>query len=156
MTHSMQALPRSRGTTLVELIIAITVIGIVVTSVLGLLSAISLRSANAMNANQAASIAGAYLDEALSKTFVHTVGPAARANFDDVRDYNFVDVGARDANGNPVPNLGQYTVQVTAVPAALGTEPNAIRVDVQVTAPNGAVTRVTGFRTSYAGQVLRP
>jgi MSHA pilin protein MshD len=147
---------RARGTTLVELVIAITVIGIAVTSVLGLLSAISLRSANAMSATQAASIAGAYLDEALSKTFAHTVGPAARAAFDDVRDYNFVDVGVRDANGNAVPNLGQYTVQITAVAAALGTEPNAIRVDVRVTAPNGDATQVSGFRTSYAGQVLRP
>lgn len=148
-------LKRARGTTLVELVIAITVIAIAVTAVLGLLSAISIRSAGAMTATQAASIASAYLDEALSKAYLHTNGPAARANFDDVRDYNFVDAGARNATGNPVPGLGQYTVQVTAVPAALGAVPNAIRVDVRVTAPDGAVTLLTGFRASYAGQVVR-
>lgn len=146
---------RSRGTTLVELIIAITVIAIAVTAVLGLLSAISIRSAGAMTATQVASIASAYLDEALSKAYPHTNGPVARANFDDVLDYNFVDAGVRDATGNPVPGLGQYTVQVTAVLAALGAVPNAIRVDVRVTAPDGTVTLLTGFRTSYAGQVVR-
>lgn len=148
----------ARGATLIELIIAITVIAIAVTAVLGLLSAISVRSAGAMSSTQAASIASAYLDEALSKAYQDPDGiiEAGRANFDDVRDYNFVDNGARDANGNPVPGLGQYTVQITAVAAALGAVPNAIRIDVQVTAPNGRVTLLTGFRTSYAGQVLRP
>ena len=148
---------RERGTTLIELILAITVIAIAVTSVLGLLSAIAVRGAGAMATTQAASIAGAYLDEALSKAYQDPDGVAevGRANFDDVRDYNFVDNGARDANGNLVPGLGQYTVQVTAVLAALGAVPNAIRVDVQVTAPNGTVALLTGFRTSYAGQVMR-
>lgn len=148
-------LTRSRGTTLVELVIAITVIAIAVTAVLGLLSAISIRSAGATTSTQAASIASAYLDEALSKVYLHTNGPVARANFDDVRDYNFVDAGARDATGNLVAGLGQYTVQVTAILAALGAVPNAIRIDVRVTAPDGKVTLLTGFRTSYAGQVVR-
>jgi MSHA pilin protein MshD len=147
---------RQRGVTLVELIIAITVIAIAVTAVLGLLAAISMRSASAMSATQAASIASAYLDEALSKAYPHTIGPAGRASFDDVRDYNFTDNGARDANDNPLPGLGQYTVQVNAAAAALGAVPNAIRVDVFVTTPNGTVTRLTGFRTSYNGQVIRP
>lgn len=148
---------RAQGATLIELIIAITVIAIAVTAVLGLLSAISMRSASAMTSTQAASIASAYLDEALSKAYQDPDGiaEAGRANFDDVRDYNFVDNGARDANGNLVAGLGQYTVQITAVLAALGAVPNAIRVDVQVTSPNGTVILLTGFRTSYAGQVLR-
>jgi MSHA pilin protein MshD len=148
---------RSRGTTLIELVIAITVIAIAVTAVLGLLSAISIRSAGAMTATQTAAIASAYLDEALSKAYQDPDGiaEAGRANFDDVRDYNFVDAGARDAIGNLVPGLGQYTVQITAVLAALGAVPNAIRVDVRVTAPDGTVTLLTGFRTSYAGQVVR-
>ena len=49
-------------------------------------------------------------------------------NFDDVRDYNFVDNGARDANGNAIPGLEQYTVQISAVARRpLGAVPNAIR-----------------------------
>ena len=156
MTRSVHKPARMRGATLVELVIAITVIAIAVASVLGLLSSISMRSASAMHATQAATIASAYLDEALSKAYPHTIGPGARAAFDDVGDYNFTDVGARDASGNPVAGLGQYTVQVsTASPVALGAVANAIRVDVRVTAPDGATTLLSGFRTSYAGQVVR-
>jgi len=159
MMRSVHTPRRIRGATLVELVIAITVIAIAVASVLGLLSAISMRSASAMTATQAASIASAYLDEALSKAFTDPGGPAeaGRPDYDDVIDYNFTDVGARDASGNPVAGLGQYTVQVsTASPVALGAVPNAIRVDVRVTAPDGAITLLSGFRTSYAGQVVRP
>jgi MSHA pilin protein MshD len=148
---------RERGTTLVELIIAIVVIAMAVTAVLGLLSAISIRSANSMNSTQAAAIASAYLDEALSKAYQDPDGivEVGRANFDDVRDYNFVDNGARDAAGNLVPGLGPYTVQISAAIAALGAVPDAIQVDVRVTAPNGAVSMLTGFRTNYGGQVVR-
>jgi MSHA pilin protein MshD len=156
MTRTPGIAARTRGATLVELIIAITVIAIAVTAVLGLLSAISVRSAGSMNATQAASVASAYLDEALSKAYVHTNGPAGRANFDDVIDYNnLLDNGVRDANDNAVAGLGAYTVRVSAGVAALGAVANAIRVDVQVTAPNGRVTLLTGYRTNYAGQVVR-
>jgi MSHA pilin protein MshD len=157
MTQSVRMTARQRGATLVELVIAIVVIAIAVTSVLGLLSAVSVRSAGAMTSTQAASIASAYLDEALSKAYQDPdlVPEAARANFDDVRDYNFVDNGARDANGNAIPGLEQYTVQISAVLAPLGAVPDAIRVDVQVTTANGTVSLLTGFRTSYAGQVVR-
>ncbi len=147
---------RERGATLIELVIAIVVIAIAVTSVLGLLSSIAVRSAGAMGATQAASIAGAYLDEALSKSFQDTNGPeVGRQNFDDVMDYNFTDAGVRDATGALVPGLDQYTVQVTANSVALGAVPNAVRIDVRVTAPNGNVTRLSGFRTDYTGQVVR-
>jgi MSHA pilin protein MshD len=147
---------RARGATLVELVIAIVVISIAVTAVLGLLSTIAVRSAGAMGATQSASIASAYLEEALSKAFQDPNGPeAGRMNFDDVMDYNFTDVGARDTTGALVPGLDQYTVQITAASVALGAEPNVVRVDVRVTAPNGNVTRLSGFRTNYTGQVVR-
>ena len=147
----------SRGATLVELVIAIVVIAIAITAVLGLLSSIAIRSAGAMSATEAASIAGAYLEEALSKAYQDTNGPeVGRQNFDDLLDYNFTDNGVRDALGNPVAGLAQYTVTISSTPAALGAVPNAIRVDVRVTAPNGTVTRLSGFRTNYAGQVVRP
>ncbi len=154
---------RSHGATLVELVIAIVVVAIAVASVLGLLSEISVRSAAGMRATQAGSIASAYLDEALSKAFTDPdllpeVGPQ---NQDDVGDYNYVDNVERDFQGNAIAGLGQYQVQIsTAGPAGvqLGVAPNAtpaIRVTVTVTDPTGATTRLEGFRTNYAGQVLR-
>jgi MSHA pilin protein MshD len=157
MIRPVRMRARESGTTLVELVIAITVIAMAVTAVLGLLSAISMRSTDAMISTQAASIASAYLDEALSKAYQDPDGVAevGRANFDDVRDYNFVDNGARDAAGNLVPGLNQYTVQISAGLAALDTIPDAIQVDVRVTAPNGTISLLTGFRTNYSGQVVR-
>lgn len=156
MTRSARTTTRENGTTLVELVIAITVLAIAVSAVLGLLAAISIRSADAMTSTQAASIASAYLDEALSKVYRDPYAPAVgRTNLADVRDYNFLDNGARDANDNLIPGLAQYTVQMQANVVVLGAVPDAVRVDVNVTAPNGAVTRLTGFRTKYAGQVVR-
>ncbi|HET9446462.1 MAG TPA: prepilin-type N-terminal cleavage/methylation domain-containing protein [Steroidobacteraceae bacterium] len=156
--HSMRN--RSRGATLVELIVAIVVVAIAVTSVLGLLAEISTRSAGAMMATQAESVASAYLDEALSKAFADPdgVAEAGRQNFDDVNDYNFIDNGARDTQGNALVGFGQYQVQVNTAPQLLGVAPDAtpaVRVTVTVTDPSGAATRLEGFRTNYAGQVLR-
>lgn len=160
MTQHASMKTSARGATLIELIIAIVVIAIAVTSVLGLLSAISIRSAAAMTSTQAASIASAYLDEALSKAFTDPdfAPEVGRQNLDDVGDYNFTDNGARDCQGNAIAGLGQYQVQVGTVPLQLGVPPNdtpAIRVTVTVTDPTGATTRLEGFRTNYAGQVLR-
>ncbi len=156
MKRRAQIARRTHGMTLVELVIAITVIAIAVTSVLGLLSSIAVRSASAMMSTQSGAIASAYLDEALSKAYTPAANPAGRTNFNDVRDYNFTDVGARDANDNAIPNLNAYSVQIGAGLDALGAIPDAIRVDVTVTAPNGTVTQLTGFRTNYAGHVIRP
>lgn len=160
MTRSLPGTRRSRGMTLVELVLAIVVIGIAVTSVLGLLAEISVRSADAMSSTQAASIASAYLDEALSKAYTDPdLAPeVGRQNFDDVGDYNFIDNGARDCLGNAIAGLSQYVVQVNTAAVQLGVPPNdtpAVRVTVIVTAPTGAPSRLEGFRTSYAGQVLR-
>jgi prepilin-type N-terminal cleavage/methylation domain-containing protein len=156
MKHRAHIARRAHGMTLVELVIAITVIAIAVTSVLGLLSSIAVRSANAMTSTQSAAIASAYLDEALSKAYTPAGNAAGRANLNDVLDYNFTDVGARDANNNAIPNLNAYSVQINAGFAVLGAIPDAIRVDVTVTAPNGTVTQLTGFRTNYVGHVIRP
>jgi MSHA pilin protein MshD len=160
MMRQMQMTAAPRGATLVELILAIVVIAVAVTSVLGLLSEISLRSARAMTATQAASIASAYLDEALSKAFSDPdlVPEVGRQNLDDVQDYNFIDNGARDCQGNAIVGLGQYQVDVRTAGVQLGVPPNdtpAVRVTVTVTDPSGATTRLEGFRTNYVGQVLR-
>ena len=160
MTRHVPMTARPRGATLVELVLAIVVVAIAVTSVLGLLSEISLRSARAMSATQAASIASAYLDEALSKAFSDPdlVPEVGRQNLDDVQDYNFVDNGARDCQGNAIAGLAQYQVDVRTAGVQLGVPPNdtpAIRVTVTVTDAAGATTRLEGLRTNYAGQVLR-
>lgn len=137
---------RQRGMTLIELIIAIVVLGICVVSALSLLSSLSIHSASAMTRTQATAVAAAYLENILSQPYGNIAG------------YNNTDdIGARDANGNAIPGLQAFRVHIDAAGGNLGVPPNdipAMRVDVIVTDPTGARTQVTGYRTPFVGQVL--
>ncbi len=142
----------ARGVTLVELIVAIVIIGVAAAGVLLVFVRNTSASADPLIWHQATAIAEAYLEEALTKNF--NVGPGAtRATYDDVLDYNFTDVGARDQNGSAISGLEGYTVQVQAVAEALngisGTD--AIRVTVTVT-PAVSVSNtvvISGYHTNY-------
>ncbi len=145
----------ARGLTLIELVISITVVAIAATALLGTITAVAARSAEAMVRAQAASVANAYLSEATSKSFTDPDGinEVGRANFDDVMDYNGLnDTGARDQFDNPCPGLDQYQVNVSVGAGALGGLPPAdvLRVDVTVThTPSGIVVTASGYRTRY-------
>jgi len=147
---------RQHGVTLIELIVAITIVAIAVGGVLGAISAIASRSADAMVQQQAISIAQAYLDEILQRWIVDPNGTPAntgRGSWDTVDEYNgLVDVGAHDQYGNAIAALSGYTVSVAVTASgALGgiTSTAARRIDVTVThAPNVTVI-LTGYRTSY-------
>ena len=134
--------------TLIELVLAIVVMGICVVSVLALLSSISVRSATALARTQSTSVAASYLEFILAQPYGN-IGA-----YDGINQ-----LGALDATGAPVAGLERYRVQVTARGATLGsgalTTP-AMRVDVVVTDPTGAATLITGDRTNYSGpgQVL--
>lgn len=137
-----------RGVTLIELIIALVVIGICIVGALGLLSSLSVRSAAAMNRTQAIAIAESYLADILSLSYAQVRVYAGR-----------VDVGARDATGAPIAGLAGYRVQIVNNAATLGNAPDAVgarQIIIIVTDPSGARTRITGYRTNYAGQVLFP
>jgi MSHA pilin protein MshD len=145
-----------RGVTLIELIIAITIVAIGVTSILGALSVASSRSADAMVQQQAVSVAQAYLDEILQRWVVDPNGtPAAggRATWDTVDAYNgLADTGAHDQFGNAIAALSGYNVAVSVVPSSgLGGIGAAAlrRIDVTVThAPNVTVT-LSGYRANF-------
>ena len=148
---------RQQGVTLVELIIAITVVAIGVTSILGALGAASSHSADAMVQQQAVSVAQAYLDEILQRcvadpTFCPPVA-GGRANWNTVDAYNgLADIGARDQFGNAIAALSTYNVAVAVVPSgALGGIGAAAvrRIDVTVShAPNVTVT-LSGYRANF-------
>jgi MSHA pilin protein MshD len=147
---------RQRGVTLIELVVAITIVAIAVGGVLGAISAISSRSADAMVQQQAIAIAQAYLDEILQRWVVDPNGAPAntgRGSWDTVDQYNgLVDVGAHDQYGNAITALSGYTVNVAvSASGALGgiTSAAARRIDVTVThAPNVSVV-LSGYRTNY-------
>ena len=145
---------RMRGVTLVELIVSIVIISIAVTSVLGVLSAVATNSASAMVQQQGVSIASAYLNEVLQKSFNDPNGggvEASRNLFDNVDDYNALpDALVRDQNGNTIAGLGQFRVMVSVVPGSLnGLATPVRRVDVTVTHPSMPAVMLSGYRTLY-------
>jgi MSHA pilin protein MshD len=147
---------RLRGVTLIELVVAITVVAIAVTTILGAMGAIALRSADAMMQQQAIAVAQAYLDEILQRWVVDPNGAppnTGRASWDLVDQYNgLVDSGAHDQFGNPIAGLSAYTVNVlTAQTSGLPGIPAAAarRIDVTVTYPPSGSVTLSGYRTNY-------
>lgn len=147
---------QQRGVTLVELLVSIVIVAIASGTVLGLLSMTTAASADPMIRHQAAAIAESYLEEILLKSLSDpdgADGEAARADFDDVDDYNGLsDIGARDQFGNALASLSAYSVGVAVSPSsALPSVPggDAIRVDVVVTHASGVNFILSGYRTRY-------
>lgn len=134
-----------RGFTLIELVVAITIVGVVSSTIVGLMSVISQRSAAVLMKQQSAAIANSYIQDALSKPFA--AGPGPR---DDVADYNFNQVGAHDQMGNPIAGLSGYRVQINtqAAPLAGVGALQSYRVIVTVTDPGGGSTSVSGYKMS--------
>jgi MSHA pilin protein MshD len=148
---------RETGATLVELIIAIVIVGVALAGVLMVFIRNTSASADPLIWHQATAIAEAYLEEALTRNFTDPdgLGGETRATYDDVLDYNFTDNGARDQNGSAISGLENYTVQVQAVASALNditlASGNAIRVTVTVTPAalaSGTIV-ISGYRTDY-------
>jgi MSHA pilin protein MshD len=147
---------RERGVTLIELVAAITIVAIAATAVLGAISLIMSRGADAMARQQAVAVAEAYLEEIMLQPVAQPTGggtPTTRATFNDIDQYNgLVDAGAEDQFGNAIANLSGYTVRVAvAQSAALTGVPASAtrRIDVTVTAPTGVTVMLTGYRTNY-------
>jgi len=140
-----------RGVTLIELIVAIAVLSIATVSILGLLSAIAVRSADTLIREEEVTLASSYLNEVLAKSFGNS-GATQRPLFTAVGDYNGLkDNGAHDQRGNAVSGLGQFQVAVKVTNGALAGVPaaDAVRVDVTVQSPSGVVVLVSGYRTRY-------
>lgn len=142
------------GFTLIEVITTIVVLSVAATAIMSMFTNTITSSANPMIQQQAISVAEAYMEEILLKSFDDPdgIGGETRANFDDVLDYNgLTDVGARDQNNSPIASLGDYTVSVTVTNSALNGIVSAdslrIRVSVDHTVLDPVV--IDSFRTNY-------
>jgi MSHA pilin protein MshD len=145
-----------RGVTLIELIIAITIVAVAATTILGAIAAVASRSADAMMEQQAMAIAQAYLDEIEQRWVVDPYGTppnTGRGSWDLVDQYNgLVDVGAHDQFGNPIAVLSAYTVSVVTSPSSAlgGIAPAAVRrIDITVSYPPSGSVTLSGYRTNY-------
>jgi prepilin-type N-terminal cleavage/methylation domain-containing protein len=138
----------ARGFTLIELVVAITIIGVCSATVLGTMSLISLRNAEVLASQQAASIAQAYMQEILSKSFAVGTGSGARVNFDDVMDYNTLpDTVVRDQFGNAIAAFSAYRVTVAVAPVLFGAAQSR-RIIVTVTDPLNQANSITAYKTA--------
>ncbi len=152
------------GVTLVELVIAMVIIGVALSGTLLLMQRTTGASADPMVLHQGIAVADAYLEEISLKPFYDPdlgagggTCPAAEATrdlYDNVCDYNGLsDVGAEDQDANPITGLERYnvnvTVDTTSTLNALAGSTIVIRIDVLVTHPNMENFTLSAYRANY-------
>lgn len=144
-----------RGFTLVEMVLAIVVLGVGLAGVLMAFSTVARSSADPMVAQQLVAIAEEMLEEIQLKPY--TVAPnTARADcernvFNDVLDYHNYSTTGRICNldGNAISALNGYSVSVQVVTGTLVGVSAALLITVSVTRGADAVV-LKGWRTDYA------
>jgi len=146
------------GTTLIELIISIVVIGIALSGILLVMNQNIGTSSNPVIQHQAIAIAEAYLEEIIEKPFVDPQAPDGEANrsqYDDIDDYNAIVAQVpRDQNGNAIAGLGNYSVTVNVVNEAVGPAGNqalsaeSFRITVSVSTPVNSTVQLSSYRTN--------
>jgi MSHA pilin protein MshD len=144
-----------RGVTLIEVVVAIVIVAMAATAILGAMASITMRGAEIMVRQQAVAVAEAYLEEILLQPVASPGGaaPATRASFNDEDEYNGLsDVGAHDQFGNAITSLSGYNVSVAVAQTTALTgiaAAQARQINVTVTDPNGVTVRLTGYRANY-------
>ncbi|MDZ7735456.1 MAG: prepilin-type N-terminal cleavage/methylation domain-containing protein [Gammaproteobacteria bacterium] len=168
---------RQGGFTLIELIVALVVLGVGVSGFLILINQATLNSVDPLLRTQANAVAQSYLEEILLQPFCDpddtsdcpatcTGSPCAacstseggnRPVYDDVFDYlNLPDNVVRDRNNNAIAGLGDYSVTVGMQDSGVnfsglsGGSCQVVRVDVDVTHTNLPFTvTLSGYKVNY-------
>lgn len=148
-----------RGMTLVELVIAIVIVGIAAAALYGAMASIGGRSADPLLRQQSLALAEAYLEEILLQEFLDPAtatacpaAPALRQEYDNVCDYaGLVDNGARNAYDEALAGLGDYRVSVAVTPTAWNglAAGDVLYVQVTVRDPAGQELRLGGYRVRH-------
>jgi len=156
------------GFTLVEMVMAIVIIGVGLAGVLTAFNVNVRNSADPLIRKQMLSIAEEMLEEVQLKPFTVIGAPpvnasvacgtagAVRTAFDDVRDYaGYATTGICDIDGSTIVGLEDYDVTIGINDAATLTDGitavaggSTIRVEVTVTRGTETLTHV-GWRTDY-------
>ena len=153
------------GVTLLELVIAIAIVGIALAGAVSVFVVTTQHSADPMAQEQAQLVAEAYLDEILLKKFYDpdtgtvctgTTGGETRATYDNVCDYNGLSEPPTNQFGTAI-GLPSYNVTVSVVNSgvSLGSIDNTgairvLRVDVTVSLQGAPAVVLSAYRTNYA------
>lgn len=160
----------SRGFTLVEMIIAIVIIGVGLAGVLTAFNTTVKSSADPLLHKQMLAVAEEMMEEVLLKPFAPQPGASAagattcgtaaavRAAFDDVSDYHTYETtdGTCDIDGVAVAGLAGYSVKVTVVANAavatdlVGLPIGAVKKVTVVVTRGGETLSLVGWRADYA------
>lgn len=149
---------RMAGVTLVELIIAMVIVGAALAGLVAAYNRANIGSADPLVTQQMLAAAETMMEEIMQKPFTGAdpARPASRLLYDEIGDYNgYAQTGIVNVNGDPVPGLGNYTVKViidrpgdAGVPAITGVNTgDARRIRVEVSAPGAEAIVLTGWRT---------
>ena len=142
-----------RGVGLIEVIIAMTLAGVVLGAIWGGWVYFSAHSADPLVSRQSLAVANSLLREielqpmpgngAVSGNGPGRTGYASIANYD-----NLSLVGITDVEGQPIAGLSAYQAGVLVKPMALAGVPAASGwwIEVVVTGPNGAQTKLAQWR----------
>ena len=144
-----------RGMTLIEIVLAIVVLGVGLAGVLIAFSTVTRGSADPVVTQQMLVIAEEMLEEIQLKpyTAVANAAPAAcaRNTYNDVLDYNGYATSGQicTIDGSTIPALVGYSVRVQVQAGALVGIAAARRINVTVTRGTNSVT-LSGWRTDFA------
>jgi MSHA pilin protein MshD len=141
---------RMAGFTLIEVVLAIVVIGMCGATIVGLMTSIDRRSADTLLSERRTNIAAAYLREITSQAWSDPDGGTEnRGNYDNIDDYAGLNEAPTDRAGNVLANFNGYNVIVAITQPGLDVIPNAQTrlIRITVTDPFGGTTNVAGFRT---------
>ncbi len=145
---------RARGFTLVEMLLAIVVIGVGLAGVLAAFTTLGGKSADPVIRQQMLAIAGELLEEITLKPYAVAANGAAsgcaRDTYNDVRDYHgYATSGSICAvDGTAIAALAGYSVTVSVATGTLAGVPG-LRITVNVSRGTESIS-LTGWRTDYA------
>ena len=151
---------RQRGFTLVEMLVAVVILGVGLAGVMLAFSTAVRGSADPVVNQQMLAIAEGLMEEIQLRPYAAAANAApagcARDTFNDVMDYNgYASSGICSIDGTVVAALAGYSVRVAVVAAALNGVAEARRISVTVSRGSEQLL-LTGWRSNFAGCATPP
>lgn len=146
------SIKRMAGVTLVELIVAIVIVGTALAGLAAAYNRANIASADPLIDQQMLALAESMMEEIMLKPYdtdgANVPKPANRFQYSEVGHYNgYQTTGIVDVEGNPIPNLARYDIAVSVTPAALtGAVGGALRIQVVASSGNRQL-QLSGWRT---------